>query len=35
MATYERAGEIKPGSFAFEEPTEAEIARRRKLAAEG
>jgi dihydrofolate reductase len=31
--TYERAGEIKPGSFEFEEPTEAEIERRRRLAA--
>jgi dihydrofolate reductase len=30
--TYARAGEIKPGSFEFEEPTEAELARRRRLA---
>jgi dihydrofolate reductase len=30
--TYRRAGEIKPGSFEFEEPTEAELARRRRLA---
>jgi dihydrofolate reductase len=32
---YERAGEIELGSFEFEEPTEAELERRRKLAAEG
>jgi len=31
--TYERAGDIKPGSFEFDEPTEAEIERRRRLAA--
>jgi dihydrofolate reductase len=30
--TYERAGEIKPGSFEFDEPTEAEMERRKKLA---
>jgi dihydrofolate reductase len=30
---YERAGDINPGSFEFEEPTEAEIERRRRLAA--
>ena len=30
---YERAGGIEPGSFEFEEPTEAEIERRRRLAA--
>ena len=35
IATYERAGEIQRGSFAFEQPTEAELERRRKLAAEG
>jgi hypothetical protein len=29
MATYERAGEIKTGSFAQEQPSEAEIERRR------
>jgi dihydrofolate reductase len=29
---YERAGDIEPGSFEFEEPTEAELERRRKLA---
>jgi dihydrofolate reductase len=31
--TYERAGEIDSGSFEFDEPTEAEIERRRRLAA--
>jgi dihydrofolate reductase len=31
--TYERAGEIDPGSFEFDEPTEAEIERRLRLAA--
>jgi dihydrofolate reductase len=31
--TYERAGDISPGSFEFDEPTEAELARRRGLAA--
>jgi dihydrofolate reductase len=30
--TYERAGEIECGSFEFDEPTEAEIERRRRLA---
>jgi dihydrofolate reductase len=34
MATYERAGEVKTGSFEFETPTEAEIARRKRLADE-
>ena len=33
--TYERAGEINPGSFEFDEPTEAELERRRRLAATG
>jgi hypothetical protein len=33
--TYEGAGEIKAGSFALDEPTEAEIERRRRLAASG
>jgi dihydrofolate reductase len=32
--TYERAGDIKAGSFEFDEPTDAEIERRRGLAAE-
>ena len=31
--TYERAGNINPGSFEFAEPTEAEIERRQRLAA--
>ena len=31
--TYERAGGIEPGSMEFDEPTEAEIERRRRLAA--
>jgi dihydrofolate reductase len=30
--TYERAGDIDYGSFAFDQPTEAEIERRRRLA---
>jgi len=30
--TYRRAGDIEPGSFEFEEPTEAELERRRRLA---
>ena len=30
--TYQRAGEINSGSFEFDEPTEAEIERRRRLA---
>lgn len=32
IATYERAGNIAYGSFAFEEPTEAEVDRRERLA---
>ncbi len=31
IATYEPAGEIKKGSFAFEEPTDAELRRREAL----
>ena len=31
--TYERAGDINTGSFEFDEPTEAEIERRKRLAA--
>jgi dihydrofolate reductase len=31
--TYRRAGEIEPGSFEFDEPTEAELERRKRLAA--
>ena len=30
--TYERAGEITPGLMGFDEPTDAELARRRRLA---
>jgi hypothetical protein len=33
--TYERAGEIEPGSFEFDQPTEAELRRRERLAAAG
>ena len=35
VATYARAGEVKRGSFALEKPTEAEIERRKRFAAEG
>lgn len=35
VAYYERAGEVKTGSFALETPTEAELARRRRLKEEG
>jgi dihydrofolate reductase len=31
--TYERAGDVTPGSFEFDEPTEAELERRKRLAA--
>jgi dihydrofolate reductase len=31
MSTYERAGEVDYGSFALEEPTDAEVERRRQL----
>ncbi len=31
VATYVRAGEVKTGSFALEPPTEAELARRKRL----
>ncbi len=31
VATYERAGEVKTGSFAMENPTEAELVRRKKM----
>jgi dihydrofolate reductase len=31
--TYQRAGDVDTGSFEFEEPTEAELARRQRLAA--
>jgi dihydrofolate reductase len=35
MATYQRAGSVEPGSFALEQPTEAELQRRERLASEG
>jgi dihydrofolate reductase len=31
IGTYRRAGEVRAGSFAFEEPTEAEVARREAM----
>jgi len=31
VATYERAGEVKTGSFALENPTEAELDRRKRI----
>jgi hypothetical protein len=31
MGIYRRAGELQTGSFAFEEPTEAEVQRRREM----
>ena len=34
-ASYARAGEVRTGSFAVEPPTEAELARRRRLKEEG
>jgi dihydrofolate reductase len=33
ISTYERTGDIEPGSMEFDEPTEAEIQRRQRLAA--
>ena len=35
VASYARAGEVKTGSFALEVPTEAELARRKRLKEEG
>jgi dihydrofolate reductase len=35
MSTYQRAGEISTGSFALEQPTKAELARREKMKREG
>lgn len=35
MSSYRRGGEIKTGSFAQEQPSEAELARRARVAAEG
>jgi hypothetical protein len=34
VATYEPEGEIRKGSFAFEEPTDAEVQRRASLGGE-
>jgi dihydrofolate reductase len=34
MATYRRAGDVQRGAFTFDVPTEEEVERRRKLAAE-
>lgn len=34
IATYERGGDVKTGSFALASPTEAELTRRRRLAGE-
>ncbi len=35
MSTYQRAGEIRTGSFALEPPTKAELARRERMKREG
>src|ERR671922_1251882 len=35
VASYERAGEVKTGSFGLETPSEAELARRKRLKEEG
>lgn len=35
MSTYVRAGEVSTGSFALEQPTEAELERRARIAREG
>ena len=35
VASYERAGDVKTGSFDLETPTEAELARRKRLIEEG
>ena len=35
IASYERAGDVATGSFAMEEPTAAELERRRKLSEVG
>jgi dihydrofolate reductase len=35
MSTYVRAGEVSTGSFALEQPTEAELERRARIASEG
>ena len=33
ISTYERAGDVNPGSMEFDEPTEAEVERRELLGA--
>jgi dihydrofolate reductase len=35
VSTYQRAGEVKPGTFAIDEPSAAELERRKKVAREG
>ena len=35
IATYERAGDVATGSFAMEQPTDAELERRRRLGETG
>jgi dihydrofolate reductase len=35
VSTYRRAGEVKPGTFAVDKPSAAEIERRKKVAREG
>ncbi|PDT10551.1 dihydrofolate reductase family protein [Rhizobium sp. M1] len=35
MSVYQRAGEVKPGSFAMQEPSQAELARRERMKREG
>jgi hypothetical protein len=35
IATYQRNGDVQTGSFALEEPTDAERARREKVSREG
>ncbi|KKZ86129.1 riboflavin biosynthesis protein RibD [Rhizobium phaseoli] len=35
MSVYERAGEVKPGSFAMQVPSQAELARRERMKREG
>jgi hypothetical protein len=35
MASYRRAGEVRTGDYAMDPPTDAEVARRKKLKLEG
>ncbi|PCK80109.1 dihydrofolate reductase family protein [Rhizobium sophoriradicis] len=35
MSVYQRAGEVKPGSFAMQDPSQAELARRERMKREG